>query len=191
MKDTIRYFKEKGNIVMVNHPDWSRHLPEDLQGIEESFAIEIYNHGAEIDEANGYSFIHYDEILRKGQRYWAIATDDLHAAFGPIGGWAVVKASELNPTSIIRALKAGSFYSSTGPEIKDFYIEDGYMHALTSPVQEISFIAYEDRGVNHLAPTGAYLHSARSKIRGNPEFVRLEITDVRGNKAWSNPLFLK
>ena len=34
-------------------------------------------------------------------------------------GWVHVKAEELSPEALLTALKAGAFYSSTGPEIYD------------------------------------------------------------------------
>lgn len=191
VKDTIRFFKAHGNVVMINHPDWSRHLPEDDIGFEEAFAMEIYNHGSEVGSANGTSLTHYDEALRAGRRYVALATDDFHGRLSTIGGWIMVSAKALSPADLMAAIKSGSFYATTGPDIYDFYVEDGVAHAETSPVREISFITYEPRGANFSAPTGAYLHRAQAEIEPGTNFVRLEITDAYGKKAWSNPIFLK
>lgn len=191
VRDTIRFFREHGNIVMINHPDWSRHFPEDNFSFPEAFAMEIYNHGSEVGPANGTSLQHYDEALRAGMRYLALATDDFHGRNASTGGWINVTARSLSPEDLIDAIKRGSFYSTTGPEIYDFYIKDGLAYAETSPVREISFISYETRGSNFVAPVGAFLHRACAQIKPGTDFVRLELTDAHGKKAWSNPIFLK
>ena len=97
----------------------------------------------------------------------------------------MVSAISLTPADLIDAIKSGSFYSTTGPEIYDFYVNGKKAYAKTSPVREISFISYPQRGTNFQSPPGAYLHKATAVLDNRVDFVRLEITDVHGKKAWS------
>lgn len=193
VRKAINFLKKHGNIVMINHPDFSRHLPEDNFNFKEAFAMEIYNHSAEINRASGYSIEHYDEALRSGMRCLGIAADDFHGNTDHIGGWIMVSANSLDPADLIAAIKEGSFYSTTGPEIHDFYVNDNMVYAETSPVREISFITYPDHGLNFKAPAGAFLHRAAAELdeKEKVDFIRLEITDAHGMKAWSNPIFIK
>ena len=67
---------------------------------------------------------YWDEILGQGQQIFGVATDDGHAMDQHCKGWVMVNA-ENTFSSILRALQQGAFYSSGGPVIDDFYIEDG------------------------------------------------------------------
>lgn len=55
-----------------------------LQRAEGLFAMEIYNHGCEHDGLYGFNPQVYDEMLRAGQRLYALSTDDNHDT-RPIG----------------------------------------------------------------------------------------------------------
>ena len=101
----------KGNLVIMNHPTWSRNKQEDLLQLQRYFAVEIYNHQSELDEAVGYGVRHWDYLLRHGRKVFAVAGDDAHG--GPIdsaiseffGGWIAVQAEELQQESIISTMK--------------------------------------------------------------------------------------
>jgi hypothetical protein len=56
---------------------------------------------------------------------FGLATDDSHDYHGPPGdsrpgrGWVMVRASYLTPEHVVRAIKQGDFYASTGVELRD------------------------------------------------------------------------
>ena len=52
-------------------------------------------------------------------------------------GWVRVN-SENSVPAIREALRAGAFYSSCGPEIEDFYVENGVAHVRCSDAAEIT-----------------------------------------------------
>ena len=46
-------------------------------------------------------------------------------------------SSKNNVPAILNALERGAFYSSCGPELHDFYVENGKAHVVCSPAVEI------------------------------------------------------
>ena len=120
-------------LVCYNHPYWSMQTYEDYSGLKGCFAMEIYNNGCEVgDGYYGYNPQAYDEMLRCGNRLFCVSSDDNHnreAVEGPdrdsFGGFVMINADSLSYCDIIESLKAGSFYSSQGPEIYEISIDDG------------------------------------------------------------------
>jgi hypothetical protein len=196
IQSLINEMIDRGNLIIMNHPEWSRNSPEDLLKLQGYCAVEIYNHQSELDEAAGYGLYHWDYLLRNGRRVFGVATDDAHrgdyhAAISEFfGGWIGVQADELSQSSIITALKSGSFYSTSGPEIHDLRVEDGRLIVRTSPVKFIKFVAYPDFGFTAFNTNGTAVDSAVYTIRGNERYIRIECIDFGGHTAWSNPIFI-
>ena len=186
--DSIR---AHNNLAIYCHPDWSRTPARSFEDIKGCFAMEIWNSGCVIetdtDVDNGFI---WDELLMNGKRIYCVATDDGHAVYQHCKGWVRVKA-EKNVESILRALENGEYYSSTGPEIYDFYVEDGVAHVECSNARMIHFItALRPTGV--LKPAeGEYLTHGEAKLNDKFKYVRVVVEDENGRRAWSNPIWLK
>lgn len=192
VQDSINSLKEKGVQVFLCHPVWSRTEFEDFKDFEDYFGIEIYNHGCEMEDRTGFSTIYWDSLLRRGKKIWGLAVDDAHHRIkDELGGWVMVKADRLTRKDIISALLEGRFYSSTGPIIYDFGVEDGEVFIECSPVKAIHFVTYEVRGKSYYADEGKLLTSCRYRIKGEELFVRVECVDKYGRIAWTNPIFFK
>lgn len=101
----------------------------------------------------------------------------------------MVKAQDLTLDSIMESLRTGAFYSTLGPEISDLALEDGELAVKCSPAQSIVFKAECSRGSRVLAPEGELLTEATYNVPNGAKYVRVEITDATGKKAWSNPFF--
>lgn len=191
LQEAIDALQQKGLAVTLNHPTWSRSDRETLLHAQNYFAIEIYNHESEYEERAGLSTDHWDFLLRRGRKIWGVAVDDAHYYRDgrAAGGWVIVKSKEFSHASIIEALLAGRFYSSTGPALLDFRIEDNEVIVECSPVEAIHFITYERRGRCFRANGHGSLTSARWKLHGDELYVRVECEDARGKSAWSNPIY--
>lgn len=191
----IDEMKAKGNLVIMNHPTWSRNKPEDLLRLQGYFAIEIYNHQSELDEAVGYGVRHWDYLLGEGRKVFGIAADDAHGgAFDTaisefFGGWVSVEADELRQESVIEAMKAGRYYSSNGPEIHGLRVEDGRLVVECSPVKFIKFITHPYNGRTLYNRDASPIQRGAFRIDGNERYIRVECVDFEGNVAWSNPVF--
>lgn len=117
------WLRAQGGAVFVAHPHWSGLTIEDLLGLTLD-GIEAYNGGTVLDSLKGEAFTYWDEALLRGTNWSGIATDDTHWHTLDRGtGWVMVRATARTPDAIVAAIKAGHFYSSTGPEIHDVHIE--------------------------------------------------------------------
>lgn len=198
-QNIINELKENGNIVTINHPLWSYNELEDLVGLEGYHALEIYNHGCEVENKTGMATVYWDSLLRRGVRIWGIATDDNHnnnryeearPEWDSFGGWVSVKAEKLSQESIAQSLLEGRFYSSTGPEIYNYGIKDGVAFVECSPVKTIYFLSYEGRGESRRNKEGKSITYAECAIGDKEKYVRIECIDESGKTAWSNPMYL-
>jgi hypothetical protein len=136
--------------------------------------------------------LYWDDLLGRGIRLFGVAVDDGHAAHAHCKGWVMVNA-ENNVNSILNALKNGAFYSSTGPEIYDFYVKDGHCVIECSPVKKLRVHSdCHPTKVWH-DPEGKLLTYAAFDIESHNQdygYVRMSIMDENGNYAWTNPIFL-
>jgi hypothetical protein len=102
----------------------------------------------------------------------------------------MVKARELSRKAILEAIRQGLFYSSTGPVIEDLKIAGGKISLVTSPVKMIDFIADGILGIRR-ASLEKNICLAEYELTGQERYLRIEITDEKGKKAWTNPVLLK
>jgi len=203
----IDHMAARGCLVTVNHPVWSRLLPEDLASLDRFFALEIYNTQCAFEGCDmGEGTLYWDMLLRQEKRIWGFAADDNHnkddlSKARPVKispdhpqwpsckAWVMVYAEALVPEAILNALERGAFYSSTGPEILRYALIDGEVTVECSEVVRIDFITYERRGRSFRDQNG--LRSARYQLQGDERYVRVQCTDQCGRCAWTNPIFLK
>ena len=194
MQRTIDIVNKNNNISVICHPVWSRSNIDILTKLSGYNAVEIYNYGCEIESNSGLSTTYWDYLLRLGMKVWGIATDDAHHYMkDECGGFIVVKADELTIESIADSIVDGSFYSSNGPEIYDYYVEDGHVYVECSNVKHIHVMTYGhlNWGCSFHAQPDKYLNSANYKMSGYEQYVRVECEDENGRRAWSNPIFLE
>ena len=180
----------KNNLTIYCHPQWSSTPPRYFDRLKGNFAMEIWNSGCAIecnmDTDNG---MYWDELLGQGQLIYAVATDDGHPMYQHCKGWVMVNA-ENNVKSILSALKKGEFYSSCGPEIKDFYVDDqGFAHVECSPCKEVVFCC-DMKPSRKVVSKGEPVTSAVYDLKDDYKYIRIYVEDFEGRRAWANPIFL-
>jgi len=185
----IDNLRSHDNQVILAHPVWSRTEPPEFVGLKGLVGMEVYNTCCDFECNTGYAELYWDSLLRRGKKLWGFASDDSHRREQIACGWIVVKAPELTREAIVRSITLGSFYASTGPEITEFYVEDGAAHVTCSPAKAIHFVAYEDRGWSFYQEGDEPITSASLKLQGTESYVRAEVVGLDGKKAWSNPIF--
>jgi hypothetical protein len=179
-----------GAFVAIAHPQWSGLTLADARTITAAHAVEIYNHGCAMgcDRPDGFAIA--DLLLTEGRKLTLIATDDAHFSEPDhFGGWVMVKAEANKPEALLSALKAGHFYSSQGPELRDVRIEGGKLIVECSAVSSIVALGWG---------TGAKAVHGHSMTRGevsldrlnNSPWIRAAVIDAAGKRAWSNPIWL-
>lgn len=192
----IDEIRARGNMVIMNHPEWSKNKPEDLLALQGYAAIEIYNHQSELDEAAGIGTSYWEYLLRHGRRIHAIASDDAHggtidtAESEFFGGWVDVQAEKLEGQAIVDALKEGRYYSSNGPQILDLRVREGKLEIECSPVKRIRFLTHPGNGHTVYDPDGQPVSRGAFPLQGRSGHVRVECIGFDGSTAWSNAIFL-
>jgi hypothetical protein len=188
----IESYTAQGNLGIMNHPDWSRLKPEMMMAVNGVFAFEVYNNASIMSVGGKSDEAAWDYCLEKGRRYRAVATDDAHL-YGPEhtecgGGFTMVLSDDFSKEGIVRALKNGDFYASSGPRILDMRIEDGILRLRTTPVRSIRIIGYNAWGKGFTPANGVVDH-IEWPIKTELNYFRVQLFGTDGSMAWSQPIF--
>jgi hypothetical protein len=181
--------RDAGACVAIAHPHWSGMTEADARTIEAAHAVEIYNHGCVVDNDRGEGFLTLEHLLNGGRKLNLIATDDAHFNTPDFfGGWVMVKATQNTPEALLAALKAGEYYSSTGPQISDIrFTGDGVEVDCSSAATVI----VQGRGTSMATLHGNSMTTAQLSLDRLAEspWVRVTVIDRAGKRAWSNPIW--
>ncbi len=183
---------EAGAFVGIAHPAWYTLTLRDAQSIEVAHAVEIYNETCLWlnDRPDGWHLL--DQLAGGGRRLTGYAADDAHfKEHMPDwrAAWVQVKAEVLDPDALVTALKAGQYYSSQGPELRDVRVEGDTVYVECSPVRGI-FVS--GHGATYTSVLGNGLTRAELPLRRwRGGFCRVTVLDHGGKRAWSNPIWLE
>ena len=181
----------KKNITFYCHPEWSSTPARYFDKLEGDFAMEIWNSGGVIGNEMDKDAAYWDELLGMGKKIYGVATDDGHSMSEHCHGWVMVNADN-DVNSILKALAEGKFYSSCGPEIYDFYVEDGKAVVECSPACKIRF--HSDMHPTRIFRSADEAGITRAEIdvvgKRPYDYIRAVVIDKDGKYAWTNPIFL-
>jgi hypothetical protein len=192
-----RRARDAGAFVALAHPYWNAVSEADALAVVDTIdAVEVYNHGCEVEVSRGHGFHQAEVLLAKGHRVGLCATDDAHfkhprgTYVDAFGGWVMVKAASLDPDTLLAALKSGAYYASTGPELHDIAIDGDTIRIRCSPVSDI---VVSGRGATFREAHDTSLVEFETTLPGRkrPPYVRVTVTDAHGRAAWSNPIWLE
>lgn len=209
-QELINYIRGKNNLVIYNHPYWSRDDICDIVKLENIVGMEIYNYNCETSWKCGNSEVFYEHFLWHDNFIWCFGTDDAHGARDIndyCGGYITVKTNDFSHTGIINAIKLGSFFASSAregeqaPKILDFIFDDGVAKIWCEPCRDVYFYA-GCRSYPHVFPGGydfKALHAKKDKpitygefkVPENTKFVRASVQDFSGNNSWCQPIVLQ
>ncbi len=178
----------KNNLTIYAHPEWSATPARYFDKLQGDFAMEIWNSGCVIENDMDKDAAYWDDLLGIGKKIYGVATDDGHAMSNHCNGWVMVNADN-NINSILDALKNGAFYSSCGPEIYDFYEEDGVVRIECSDAVMIKFMADKHPSEVTRGDIDNPITKAELNVNGRYDYVRAVVIDKDGKKAWTNPIF--
>lgn len=198
--EAITRAAECGAFVVMLHPGLNK-LPLAAVDAVPAFgavhAVEIYNHnmaaGALPDQAHGAYML--DGLLEKGHRLLVNAGEDAH--FGHpadrFGGWVEVHCDRLDPDALLASLKAGRYYSTQGPELRELLVYGENLYVETSDAYAIALTGGGDRwqsAKERTSKDGGPVAEADfdlSPFRGS--YCRVTVVDRAGRRAWSNPIW--
>ncbi len=137
LRSILEQEKELGREILphLNHPNFGYGITfEDLAAVMGERYFEVYNGHPGVNHRGDDTHPGIERMwdlanhLRVnklgGSLLMGVATDDSHEYFGKPGsrpgrGWVMVRARYLTPEHLIRAMKAGDFYSSSGVLLRD------------------------------------------------------------------------
>ena len=191
--DVTDHIRQSGGLALLCHPYWCGMPSWAAMRVPGVFGVEVFNATCEALIAKGLSSVHWDDALAGGRRLWGLAVDDTHWRWPDSGrGWVMVQAEGLTTQAVLDALVDGRFYATQGPEIIDFSVDGGIAYARTSAAKRIAFVCDGPHGRCFWPAAGERgITSAEWPVAEKPSYVRLEVDDADGRRAWSNPIFLR
>ena len=189
--------RDAGFFVTYNHPAWSLEEYPQYRNYHGMHAMEICNYSCLTSGYDDYSPRVYEDMLRGGEKIFAVAADDNHNHADPnsgnwdsCGGWIMIKADKLDYRTVTKALEAGHFYASQGPAIHSVWFEDGEIHVTCDPAQSIKFF-YGNREGKAVFADGKELTHASAKVHDHNIYVRITVTDEKGRPANTSAYFVE
>ena len=188
-QEMIDAIKRVGGFAVIAHPAWSLNTPEQIMELKNADATEIYNavSGVHMSRRADSSLI-VDMLGAKGRLYPLIAADDTHYYDSDAcSAWIMVQAKACTQEEILKALHRGDFYATQGPEVH-VQREGDEVKVICSPCREIVFLS--DRAFSKRVFESDGITTARYTPFPNESFIRVQITDENGKRAWTNPIKL-
>ncbi len=194
----IKEANEHGFLVQYNHPIWSLHTYKDYALLKDLWGVEVYNHSSYNIGYNEFNESVLEEFSRQSEGVCAIASDDSHNWTDMGGGFTYIGAKELTYDAVIDAMVKKDIYASMGPTFEYIFVEEGKAHVKTSDVARIMMITDkrsskttrfdvdEENMVIDNTRTG---NEAVFDIYENANYIRFEIVDIYGKKAWTRAYF--
>jgi hypothetical protein len=195
--EAIRRAADIGALVVMLHPGLNN-LPlaatDRLPALDAVHAVEVYNHNAAMaatsDRAHGAYML--DGLLEQGHRLLVNAGDDAH--FGhPLdrfGGWMEVHCDRLDPEALLGSMKAGRYYSTQGPALREMLVDGDRLRVASSDAYAITLTGGGDRWQSGQERTGEPITEAEFDLvpfRGS--YCRVTVVDPAGRRAWGNPVW--
>lgn len=189
-REVIAHINRVGGVVIAAHPAWSLNTTEFLCSLDGVEIAEVYNtvSGEPFNGPRANSESLLDVAAANGKLFNLAASDDSHFYQGEqCRSFLMVQAAELTVPTILDALKNGRFYSSQGPEFRKIEIVGNEVRVETTPVSQIT-VCSNRVWVDGRCRQGDALTERIYIIQPGEKFIRIQITDHAGKKAWSNPI---
>ena len=189
----INAVKKAGGGVVLGHPAWSLNTVDHFKLVKDVIATEIYNTVSGLHASNRPdSSAIVDLAANQGVFYPLLATDDAHYYDGDQCVSYVmldVTDGKTDDADIIRKISKGEFYATQGPEVHMTRRDDGAFEVKCSPASRISFYS-QTAWTAQRNVWGENLTYAEYTPNGFEKWLRVEVTDADGKRAWSNIIVL-
>src|SRR4051794_10353915 len=206
LADVVAWISANSGLPYIAHTYWSGLRTEQWWDCDGLLGLEVWNSGCELELGRGDSSVHWDEALAHGRALQGLATDDSHhPGFDSGFAWTWVRAAEKTEPAVLDALRAGAFYGSTGPEIRQVELSDEEVLVACSPAEAVTLYCGRWHGARANAGRLGYPNYSRILERdadglitrvalqrpwdGGP-YGRVEVKAANGTKAWTNPLWI-
>ncbi|HEX6314892.1 MAG TPA: CehA/McbA family metallohydrolase [Gemmatimonadaceae bacterium] len=195
-----------GGIMQVNHPNFIWSVPlGDMMDLPDSTLFELWNGHPIVYNLGGTDSTgqvmlsteaRWDSVLSRGKVLFGVADDDSHSfkpqdagnpdLARPGRGWIWVRADTLSADAIVRALRRGDFYASTGITLKDLQISASEYRLEITPAGDRRYLT-EFIGQNGRVLATSTTLRPSYRIVGTEGYVRARVSDSSGRMAWTQP----
>ncbi len=205
-QEAVLAVKEAGGLVYCAHPYLTGATSMEVKALGPIDGVEIFNTNAQQHFGKGLATETWDDLLDSGVRCTGLAVDDFHAPCDFRQAWTMICARERSETGLLNALRAGSFYSTQGPEFKRIECKDGHFVAEFTPCAEALIIGPCPHGeqrfnavigrVENWPVPGSDVYDYVTRMEGDVSnwlkgsYVRCQIRDFEGRYAWSQPYYI-
>lgn len=185
--EVIKRIKLHNGLAFIGHPAWSLNTPEQLIPLGDFDGVEIYNSVSEHGMSDrAYSDVIIDQMATAGRLTNIFAVDDTHYYDGDqCRGWIMVEATDMDSERLVRNIRAGRFYATQGPEVHIEKIAPDKVRVICSPVNKIVFQSNTTWAAGRIVREDGLVEAEYTKVPDD-RFVRAEVTDADGKKAWTN-----
>ena len=186
-KEIVNMIKKRNGIAIVAYPAHNGNRAEDLLDLEDFDAIEIFNSEIEYGRTtDGDASKTVDRLSGLGVSPVLIASNGVNCYEDEDYICSLmVEATDMDSAHIIRAIRQGRFYATEGPQIHIERRGADRVRVICSPALKIEF--FSDMGqTSGKIVAGENLIEADYVIKEGERFVRAEVTDENGLRAWSN-----
>ncbi len=190
-QDVIDKITACGGFAVFAHPYWSLNDKEDVKELHGFSFVEIYNSVSDVCMSNrADSSYLIDSLANDGIVIPIIATDDAHYYNGQDDcvSFVMVKAKSGKQKDVLKALSEGYYYSSQGPHLVVKRAGNTII-AECSPCQKIAFMTNATWAQDRMVRADS-LESAEYTLKDFEKWLRVEVTDINGKRAWSNIMVL-
>jgi len=203
LQNNVDAILNNGGIAQINHPNWKWSFNDvEMSQLKNVRLLEIYNFSYNCNNfaAGGTPGMEeiWDRLLSKGILMYGVACDDAHHYIGefsrrkenPGTAWIMVRAKELTPQAIVKAIENGDFYATIGVLLKDVTItEQEYIVEIEQEGDNKYTTYFIGRDTKILKED--YGTRAVYQFKGDELYVRARIFASSGEFACTQPVFVK
>jgi len=188
--ESLRLMRRQGALLVLAHPQWCGNSVE--AALRHGFdGVEVYNDVCRWLNGKGEGTYFWDRMLCGNADVLGFAADDAHlSAAHPTwnGGWIMVNCAELTRDALMRAIRRGEFYATTGPQILSIHTTAGHVRLATSPARTVRLASAASHTCYKLSPTESGSSEWELPMPQGWPYVRVEVEDLQGRRAWTNTL---
>ena len=129
----------------------------------------------------------WDSILSApdGRKVFAVGSDDNHYKEANVGrGWIMVNADSLTKSDILKSIRNGDFYATTGVILSNYQVKGNIINIEAENGDRIEFI-----GKNGTLLKKFEGNKAKYRLKPKDYYVRIKVMNAEGKAAWTQPVF--
>ncbi len=185
--EIVKMIQKRNGFAIIAYPAHNDNSADRLLDLGEFDAVEIFNSEIEYGvSCDGYSGKLSDMLSAFGVHHVLIASNGLNCYEDEEYICSLmVEATDMDTVHILRSLRQGRFYVTEGPEVHIERVGADKVKVRCSPAEKIEF--FSDMGQTSGKRVDAEnLIEADYVIKEGEKFVRAEIVDKNGLRAWTN-----